>query len=386
MNGRKKVLFVPTINYLSDPINQKIFPCLEGRADIYYITSSEPALLRADENRAIHPPQYVIPLSSEFKPARTSGKLLTDAINLHRYARPLLKQISSIKPDVIVLGSDQTPFIKMLDRNFPEIPKVVIQNTFINFLKGHKKRKQRHWLKNLIFRILDPVIYPLTYEAFMFGLANPDHHLFLFGEYSSNLYKGDKDKAKLHLTGYPMLERLILDSDESIVFILATGFTKEEEEEYYEDVVSLMHAFPDEKYILKKHPLSDPELFERFLNKVSHLNIKTAPVEKALPLKKYKGIVSFYSFGDIPFLFNGVPLICHRKTNLELFDFWYKDLHIPKSNTRTGFLDNFETIVKNKFNHEGISNYFENMFAQTGKASSETIANEIIKLSEGPRP
>ncbi len=218
-----RIVFIPTHWYLSKPVFFSLArECKDKHHTIYFDTNDrvfskykgknikEGALKYFDEYIEIDASPFV----EKYKEIEGSSALSKRRRTIRKMCcfiaqKPRLeKQLAEIAPDVMITTGDASGYINKYcniwaEKN--EIPYIVIQPSFIRMEKVKNPWKER--IGYLLFNIL--LRMPFCRKQTVFGNERPGNHLFVWGDFYKNFYKGLQIEKNTFVTGNPAFDQIL---------------------------------------------------------------------------------------------------------------------------------------------------------------------------------
>ncbi|HEX2787462.1 MAG TPA: CDP-glycerol glycerophosphotransferase family protein [Ignavibacteria bacterium] len=319
--GKKRILYIPNLSYLANPVFFSVIKHLPDFQNIYF----DADYYKEYENSAnrLANDQQAMQLFDEYyridKNDKINFKSENEEINF------IKNKIEGLKPDAFVTISDKTFVYKICTAYFPDIPIFVIQTCAIkNSFPGISfKQKLASLIKNNSFRLKNNI--PFAEDTISYKLI------------WSKFWVRDKsvyDENKFFETGNPGYDALFLnplqkhenlkkqfgiDEDKKVILITLTKKRTIGEEKFnkFLDIYSeVIKKNENIFFIIKPHPLENPEYLNKKFNVNEAKNLKIIFEEKLENLFKISDLlISSWSVTVYEALINNIPAIVLNPQN-----------------------------------------------------------------------
>ena len=331
---KRRIVYVPTYWYLSDPVFFNVVRCARDRFCNIYFSTMNPALHGYDERKRHEVRKYFDEYHEIgdrlFWDLPNTPSLLGKSIRLLKgivtgFKAKLEKQLDGLRPDAILTTSDLGEGPARIIHAWAErkgMPFIVIQPSFINLRRV--RQTLRHRLYYLLF---DKILrFPLVTRQGVFGDESQRDHLFLWGEYFRKCYEALGIERNFYLTGNPAFDPILngeTRSDDPGIDLpqgtpVITICTQPLETLIGERGVREVDGFyrfaiadnPDVYFVIKLHPRND---IERYRREFADLDATNFTIVKGTDLHSLfrtsdvqVSVNSFTSFEAVVF---GVPIV-----------------------------------------------------------------------------
>jgi len=289
MNKLKKqnILYLPSYNYLSEPIFENLIQYMKEFNNICYDIGS--CYYKKIEKSEIFDKYYFLNYNKNTK----NNKLITLSKILYQ-KKNIVKVIKKISPSIIISTTDLGFPIKIIRKVLPNIPFVVIQSALFNYEENTYNK-----LSKFLYLIDKQKNYLNEYE---------DTHLLLWGKFFEKNIK--TNNQNIYCTGNIAFDNLPF-KEKSKYILIGTSVLKEiigekSEQKLLDIIIHFIKKNQNLKFIIKPHPRDDIDLITKLFN---FPNIQISQVKIENLLKNASVYITFNSATLLTALAMKVPII-----------------------------------------------------------------------------
>jgi hypothetical protein len=401
----KKVVFIPTYDYLSNPLFSLIVPLLKGFYNIYFNTNEIISWSREEEEKRKEE------LLSQFDEYRSiyytrTRNWIKKTIAVFRYRKKTHEVLDEIDPAVIVTASDMSFSSKLAKvwTNKKDIPLIVLQPAFIDPGIYNDISSLQYRIKHLVFNRLFSI--PLALEQKRWGNEYSDNYLLLWGEYFKKMYRGLPIHENIYVTGNPVYDKYFKKDSEKkvlrekvyreygfpmnrkIVAICTEGLITPEFMDAGKRLNNiyreLVRKRKDLYFVIKLHPRDSLEDFMGIFSDIPDINysiIKNLDLENLFLISSVQ--VSICSASSFEAVIAGVPIVLVNPNNMVK----YHDVFRNKIELRATNINEFESCIDDALTLEYRENfrkkrelYLSEMIGTVDGGAAERMAKVITKI------
>lgn len=356
LHSKKKIVFVPSFRYLSDPLFFSIMTIIREEYSVVYLDPKDPFLYYKDYSltNTKKIPQYI---SLEYYSYEFLHKYLK--INffkkilyffefltkIRQYQSCLRVTIENLHPDAIVVTSDSTFASKILNKwAFDcKIPFIVIQPTFVDtIIPSVSKRIKNNFLYFLFNKMLTVT---LINRQYVFGNEFDSNYIFIWGEYFSDIYEVLAIKKNVRVVGNPVYfeltnkiknkknRNLDFDVEKPIITICTEALKYTKGKLLNKKINSIYRNIvinnPDLNFIIKIHPRDDREEYDTYFRELNCTNYKIIDNISLYEIFDYTDVqISVNSYSSFEAVLFGIPIILFNRRLLGVKNYFSEEIEL----------------------------------------------------------
>lgn len=399
-------MFIPTYDYLSNPLFFLIAPRLEPLNTVYLNTNE---ITVYDEDREEKLKKEVLKYFDEYRGMyypQTKNRIgkFCGVIAFSRRYHGVLDELS---PDAIVSSSDNSAsakFAKAWAQKRP-VPFIVAQPSFFDSGTCADLSSFEYRLKRLLLNRLLSI--PLTRNQPLWGNEYPDNHLLLWGGYFKDLFRGLPIYDRITVTGNPVydtyftgkkyrddksgvLKGLGLPPGRKVVTICLEGMTPPEYRKAAETLNAIYRETAEKRgdlsFIIKVHPRVQLEEHENIYRDLLEENVR---VIKDMDLKTlYRATdvqVSSFSCSSFEAVMAGIPIVLVSPENNAAHDDLFQGKIELRAKDSGEFSACLDRALAESYREEFVqkrARYLEEMIGGMDGRAGERMANAIRRIVE----
>ncbi len=402
---KKKIVFIPTYDYSSNPLFLSIVPLIKGFHTIYFNTKEiiswskcieeekkEEILKQFDEYRSI---DYT----------RTRNKLVK-IIAVFRYRKKIHGILTEIKPAAVITTSDMS-FSSKLAKVWTrknDVPLIILQPSFFDSGTFTDITSLTYRLKYLVFNRLFSI--PLAPLQKQWGNEYSDNHLLLWGKHFKNIFKGLPIYENIYLTGNPVYDKYFSKSEDidllqkeiydeynlpsykKVITICTEGMKGVEYRDAPQRLNKIYREIIERRqelfFIIKLHPRDSLEEYKRTfcnLQKNNFIIVKDMELRKLYLISSAQ--ISVCSASSFEAVVAGVPIILiNPDYSIEFDDFFQKKIEVRASNVDE--LDSCISLVLTKEYCQDFKirreKYLKEMMDNLDGKAGQRVSNTIVQI------
>lgn len=356
----KRLLFIPSYHYLSNPLFESILAAKPQWQSVF-LQHNDPRFYRLNKNKSksealkdLFDEYHEIPIDDLLPWFSYYYRVVRDDIkpcsrfDLRRffkyweYQKRFYTLLEHLNPDGIIQATDIAYSSKLADGWAKKhgIPVFTIQPSFIDFVILKKRHttlvKCKSIIKQYILKIPFEPVQPI------FGNESSHGWLFVWGDYFREFYRGLPVYDRIKVTGNPVFDRLFQkvrsdprdDHRKSLgvppgkkVVIICSQYLKNVIEKELCNAIDHMYRElvrnrPDLYFIVKAHPREDPDALIRQFKNFSRENVQVIWDENLHDLYSFGDLqISVASYSSLEAVAFGLPIVLVNPENrVRLFD------------------------------------------------------------------
>jgi hypothetical protein len=404
---KRKIVFIPTYDYLSDALFCAVAPLL-GEYNTVYCNTRE--LIDWDLETGGKKKGEILRGLDEYREVAGFPKKqkLSKLFSYPAFNKNLRRLLSELEPAAVVTTSDMSASSKFAAAwaKERETPFIVLQPSFFDSGAFSDVSSISYRLKYLLFnRVLS---IPLAPEQKQWGNESSNSRLLLWGDYFKELFRGLSVYERISVTGNPLYDDYFtahrnkeevddetyaeyeLPEGRRIVAICTEGMTPPEYREararlnsiYLETVKKRKDLF----FVIKLHPR---DLLTDYENVFNDLACSNFTLVKDIQLKKLYRVssvqVSVCSVSSFEAVVAGVPIILVNPDDMIAFDDFFQN----KIELRAKDVAEFERCIDRSLTEDyrqefekKRARYLEEMIGGTEGKAAERTAEAILEIIE----
>lgn len=357
----KKIVYIPSYNYLCYPIYLNIVKNAKNRFFNIFFNTKDPLFsstnkkdIKIDEIKKYFDEYCEVDESlinywnNSDKKIRKFINILTNFIKLKKHIE---EKLDTINPDAILAGTDMGGYTIRMCNNWAEknkIPFIIIQTAFFRDEPVDIKTKLKNRFFYFLFNTLLSI--PLFQRQYLYGNEKSNNYLFLWGDEFKKLYKGKKIEKNIFITGNPAFDPLFkqnsiktenlslnLPKNKPIITICTQSLNKfldkkdiQEVEILYRKIIKDNH---DLFFIIKIHPREDIKYYKNLFGDINTDNFVIVKNEDIYNIYSVTDIqISVVSYSSFEAVIFGIPIILVKKDLISFLDIFNNEIELNASN------------------------------------------------------
>lgn len=374
---KKKVLFIPGLSYLSNPIFCSICNTNNGFFQTIYLNPNFPFskkdIIDNYQSKEIRKSfdQFIEINHSDFdyfKQNIHNSNFINKIKNLPVFIKKLKNykvllhdELKRIQPAIIVVDTDLSTVSLILNKWAIKnsVPVIIMQSAFVNLTKSSFYKK----LKNGMFYLLINKIYniPFVGRQMYYGNEFESNYIFIWGNYFKKIIRNKRVTKQIRIVGNPLFDDIDYNLNEkmynksailkksdnrpiiSIFTQILSGLTsnnevKEIENSYYK----IINNNPQWFFILKVHPRESIDKYKSIFSKINGNNYLITQSIDNKEIFYFSDVqISVFSYSSFDAVLHNTPIILFRIDKINATDSFNNEIELRANN-----LSELENCIK----------------------------------------